>query len=168
MNLSKYFMSAAILVAQNSKDPNTQVGAAAVSEEDRRIYGTGYNCPPFGIPDSAVPAQKPQKYYYTIHAEINAILAAMASAPLNNPILYCTLFPCHECYKLAIQAGIKKIIYFAEVAGETWKGESRETTLKLQELSKVPIIQFTDADDAVYDLLQHLRGIHYNTYRSIR
>ena len=40
-----YFMGVAMLAAQRSKDPNTQVGACIVSK-DRKILATGYNGAP--------------------------------------------------------------------------------------------------------------------------
>lgn len=38
----EYFMGVAILAAQRSKDPNTQVGACIVSD-DNKILSIGYN-----------------------------------------------------------------------------------------------------------------------------
>lgn len=43
-----YFMSMALLTAQRSKDPNTQVGACIVDAENR-IIGLGYNGFPSGV-----------------------------------------------------------------------------------------------------------------------
>ena len=34
-----------------------------------------------------------------------------ATTSLQNATIYVTLFPCHECSKLIIQSGIKKVIY---------------------------------------------------------
>ena len=52
---------------------------------------------------------KSTKYAYVVHAELNAILNSPRS--LKNTILYVSLFPCNECAKAIIQAGIKKIYY---------------------------------------------------------
>ena len=43
----EYFMGVAILTAQRSKDPNTQVGCCIVDKE-QRILSTGYNGLPWG------------------------------------------------------------------------------------------------------------------------
>ena len=52
---------------------------------------------------------KDTKYAYVVHAELNAILNSPRS--LKNTTLYVSLFPCNECAKAIIQAGIKKIYY---------------------------------------------------------
>jgi dCMP deaminase len=49
------------------------------------------------------------KYPYVVHAEANAIIHARQDC--HGFSLYTTLFPCCECAKLIIQAGIKKIFY---------------------------------------------------------
>ena len=52
------------------------------------------------------------KYAYVVHAEANAILNATTS--LKNSTLYVTLFPCNECMKLLVQAGVKEIVYMSD------------------------------------------------------
>ena len=46
----EYFMGVAILAAQRSKDPNTQVGACIVSN-DNKILSIGYNGMPLNCSD---------------------------------------------------------------------------------------------------------------------
>lgn len=111
-----YFMGVAILSSMRSKDPNTQVGACIVNR-DKKIVGIGYNGFPIGINDSEFPWENvgehlDTKYPYVVHAEPNAILNSTTS--LKNCILYVTLFPCNECAKLIIQAGIKEIIFLED------------------------------------------------------
>ena len=50
----EYFMGVAILSAQRSKDPNTQVGACIVND-DRKILTVGYNGLPIGCSDDDFP-----------------------------------------------------------------------------------------------------------------
>lgn len=52
------------------------------------------------------------KYAYVVHSEMNAILNANKS--LKGCKLYVTLFPCNECAKALIQAGIKEIVYLSD------------------------------------------------------
>ena len=48
----------------------------------------------------------------TIHAEMNALLyCAKEGIPVKDTICYVTHFPCLNCTKSLIQAGIKKIYY---------------------------------------------------------
>lgn len=111
----EYFMGVAKLAALRSKDPSTQVGACIVSH-DNKILSMGYNGMPIGCSDDDFPWEKSDttpdhnKYLYSTHSELNAILNYRGGS-LEGTTLYVTLFPCNECAKACIQAGIKKIIY---------------------------------------------------------
>ncbi|XP_055061013.2 deoxycytidylate deaminase isoform X2 [Misgurnus anguillicaudatus] len=50
----EYFMAVAFLSAQRSKDPNSQVGACIVNQENK-IVGIGYNGMPNGCDDDLLP-----------------------------------------------------------------------------------------------------------------
>ena len=111
----EYFMGVAKLSAMRSKDPSTQVGACIVSG-DNKILSMGYNGFPNGCSDDEFPWDKEEndpydeKYYYVTHSELNAILNYRGGS-LEGSKLYVTLFPCNECAKAIIQAGIKTIVY---------------------------------------------------------
>lgn len=110
----EYFMGIAALSAMRSKDPHTQVGACIVSE-DNKILSMGYNGFPMGCSDDTFPwgregAELDTKYLYVTHSELNAILNYRGGS-LEGATLYVTLFPCNECTKAIIQAGIKTIVY---------------------------------------------------------
>ena len=110
----EYFMGIAILSSMRSKDSRTQVGACIVSQANK-ILSVGYNGMPTGVSDDDMPwgyvgDALHTKYYYVCHAELNAILNHSGST-LNGAKLYTTLFPCNECTKAIIQAGIKEIVY---------------------------------------------------------
>ena len=80
----EYFMGVAILASKRSKDPNTQVGACIV-DNNNIILSTGYNGFPFGCSDDDYPwcrDGEDTKYSYVVHAELNAILMInMPTAP---------------------------------------------------------------------------------------
>ncbi len=110
----EYFMAVAKLAGMRSKDPNTQVGACIVSE-DNKILSMGYNGFPRGCSDDVFPWAREgdmldTKYVYTVHSELNAILNYRGGS-LEGAKLYVSLFPCNECAKAIIQSGIKTIIY---------------------------------------------------------
>ena len=117
INWDEYFMGIALLSAQRSKDPKTQVGACIVSE-DNRILSIGYNGFPNGINDHEYPwnSESPEdcpeckKDWYVVHSELNAILNYKGES-LKGTKIYVTLFPCNECAKAIIQSGINKIVY---------------------------------------------------------
>lgn len=110
----EYFMGVAMLSAMRSKDPNTQVGACIVSS-DHKILSMGYNGFPLGCSDDEFPWCREgdpleNKYFYTTHSELNAILNYRGGS-LEGATMYVTLFPCNECAKAIIQAGIKRLVY---------------------------------------------------------
>ena len=103
----EYFMGVAMLSGMRSKDPNSQVGACIVSN-DNKILSMGYNGFPKGCSDDEFPLDT--KYLYVTHSELNAILNYRGGS-LEGAKLYVSLFPCNECAKAIIQAGIKTIVY---------------------------------------------------------
>lgn len=124
----EYFMGVAILAAQRSKDPNTQVGACIVSGDNdvsggNIILSTGYNGFPIGCSDDEYPWSREgdaqdTKYPYVVHAELNAILNARGKSLLGAKI-YVALFPCNECAKAIIQSGIREVIYLSDKYADT-------------------------------------------------
>uniref|UniRef100_A0A4W5NY14 Deoxycytidylate deaminase n=1 Tax=Hucho hucho TaxID=62062 RepID=A0A4W5NY14_9TELE len=114
----EYFMAVAFLSAQRSKDPSSQVGACIVNQENK-IVGIGYNGMPNGCDDDLLPWSRSAddrldtKYPYVCHAELNAIMNKN-SADVKGCSMYVALFPCNECAKLIIQAGIKDVIYLSD------------------------------------------------------
>ena len=115
----EYFMGIAKLTAGRSKDPSTQVGACIVSQENR-ILSIGYNGAPNNFDDDEFPWNregKPveTKYLYVCHAEENAIGNFPGNRKdLRGARIYVDLFPCNECAKDIIQAGIKEVIYLSD------------------------------------------------------
>lgn len=110
----EYFMGVAHLSGMRSKDPNTQVGACIVSPANK-ILSMGYNGFPCGCSDDAFPWAREgemldTKYAYVTHSELNAILNYRGGS-LEGTKLYVSLFPCNECAKAIIQAGIRTVVY---------------------------------------------------------
>ncbi|MBR2343192.1 MAG: dCMP deaminase family protein [Clostridia bacterium] len=112
----EYFMGVALLAAQRSKDPSTQVGACIV-DSSNTILSTGYNGFPRGCSDDEFPWGRDEsrgetKYPFVVHAELNAVLNARGQS-LAGSRIYVALFPCHECAKAIIQAGVTEVIYLS-------------------------------------------------------
>lgn len=111
------FMRMALVVADRSKDPSTQVGACIVSAENR-ILSLGYNGTPNGWNDKDFPWEKTAdstldtKYPYVIHAERNAVLNyGGVHSQLRGSKVFVTHFPCNECAKELVQVGVKEVVY---------------------------------------------------------
>ena len=109
------FMGVALLASKRSKDPNTQVGAC-VADSNNIILSTGYNGFPIGCSVDEYPWNREgddTKYPYVVHAELNTILNANGKN-LRGSRIYVSLFPCNECAKAIIQAGIKEVVYLSD------------------------------------------------------
>ena len=110
----EYFTGIAMLSGMRSKDPNTQVGACIV-DKNNRILSVGYNGFPNGCDDDLFPWAREgdvlnTKYAFVAHSELNAILN-YRGGNLEGARIYVSLFPCNECAKAIIQAGIKTVVY---------------------------------------------------------
>ena len=122
LSWDQYFMGVAMLSAQRSKDPNGQVGACIVSQENK-ILSMGYNGMPIGCPDDQMPWAREgsfleTKYAFVCHAELNAILNNDGGS-LRGTRIYVTLVPCNECAKAIIQSGIREIVYLSDKYADT-------------------------------------------------
>ena len=115
----EYFMGVALLSGMRSKDPGTQVGACIVSQ-DNKILSMGYN----GFPNDDFPwartaeTANETKYPFVTHAELNAILNYRGGS-LEGAKIYVALFPCNECAKAIIQAGLKTVVYACDKYADT-------------------------------------------------
>lgn len=109
----QYFMKLAVNVAARGTCDRAYVGCVIVND-DNRIVTTGYNGSIKGNPhcDDIGHTMRDGHCIATIHAEMNALLyCAKEGIAVNGCRAYVTHFPCLNCTKSLIQAGIKKIYY---------------------------------------------------------
>ncbi|XP_034385243.1 deoxycytidylate deaminase isoform X3 [Cyclopterus lumpus] len=136
-------MAVAFLSAQRSKDPSSQVGACIVNQENK-IVGIGYNGMPNGCDDDQLPWSRSAdnrldtKYPYVCHAELNAIMNKN-SADVKGCTMYVALFPCNECAKLIIQAGIKDVVFHSD---KYHKSPETEASRRLLTMAGIGYRQF--------------------------
>jgi len=120
----EYFMQIAEIVKTRSTCLRRQVGAVIVREN--RIITTGYNGAPTGTrhcietgvclrTQMNIPSGERHELCRALHAEQNAIIqAAKIGVSTEDATMYVTLQPCVICAKMAINAGIKKIVFKGE------------------------------------------------------
>ena len=142
----EYFMGVAMLAGMRSKDPNSQVGACIVSE-DNKILSIGYNGFPKGCSDDEFPwcregAPLDNKYFYTTHSELNAILNYRGGS-LEGAKIYVTLFPCNECAKAIIQAGITTVVYDSDKYADS---DSTIASKRMMDAAGVRYYQYKHSD----------------------
>lgn len=109
----EYFMQITELVASRSTCDRAWVGCVLVNNSNR-IVSTGYNGSVSGNPhcDDVGHTMRDGHCIATIHAEMNALLyCAKEGISVKNCSAYVTHFPCLNCTKALIQAGIKNIYY---------------------------------------------------------
>ena len=146
----EYFMGVSLLAAERSKDPNTQVGACIV-DENQRIVSTGYNGFPYGCSDDEFPWDRAgetagqTKYPYVVHAELNAILNA-GGRRVSGSRIYVGLFPCNECAKAIIQSGIREVIYLSDKYAET---EMTKVSRRMLTAAGVKLTQLKPTRDTI-------------------
>ena len=123
----EYFMQIARDVATRATCRRRLVGAVVVL--DKRILTTGYNGAPMGCKHCTelgclrdelnIPSGQRHELCRGIHAEQNALVqAAYSGVSVKDGTLYVTHQPCVLCAKMAINAGIKKIVFSGEYPDE--------------------------------------------------
>ena len=108
----EYFMYNAVLISTRSTCPRLSVGAIIV--KNNQIISTGYNGSVGGEVhcDDTECLVEDGHCIRTIHAEINSILqCARTGVSLKDATIYVTHYPCVNCMKAILQAGISKIYY---------------------------------------------------------
>jgi len=138
MNWTNYFLNIAEAVKEKSKDQRTKIGAVIVGK-DNEIVSTGYNSFPRGINDDVEERQqRPEKYFWMVHGELNAILnAARIGVSTNGCKIYLTCgIPCSNCGRAIINAGITEVYCKTEDTTknrEKWDEESSKTKQMFEE-----------------------------------
>jgi dCMP deaminase len=107
-----YFLKIAFAVSERSTCDRAFVGCVLVLE--KRILTTGFNGSPAGQPhcDEVGHLLVDGHCVRTIHAETNAIIqAALHGVSTKGATCYVTHFPCINCTKVLINAGIVRLVY---------------------------------------------------------
>lgn len=105
----EYFMKIAETVALKSKDPSSKMGCVIVDPK-KRVVSLGYNGMLQGADESKMTlSERPMKYYFAIHSEMNAVL--FAHQDLSGCTVYNRVATCENCLKYCLQAGIKRFVY---------------------------------------------------------
>ena len=137
----EYFMQIAEIVKTRSTCLRRQVGALIV--KDNRIITTGYNGAPEGIKHCSdlgsclrselkIPSGERHELCRALHAEQNAIIqAAKIGVSTQGATMYVTLQPCVICAKMAINAGIQKIVYKGDYPDELSLNMLNEANVEL-------------------------------------
>lgn len=120
----------------HSDDPDTQVGCSLYNHVmgDLRCI-TGFNRFPKGVEITEERKQRPAKYQWICHAEVDAMTrAACAGIPLKGGVMFLPWFPCVDCAKMVIQAEIQTLVcYKPDVDNPKWGEEFKVAIQMLSE-----------------------------------
>ena len=118
-----------------SKDSDKKVGAILLAPESLQVLSMGYNGMPRKIDESkSCRWERPLKYKYVEHAERNAIYnACRHGTPLKGSIAVVTMFPCCDCARALIQAGIRNLVTIKPDLNHPRWGEDFKISLEMFE-----------------------------------
>lgn len=147
----KHFINRALEMGEMSRDANTHVGCVFFDEHHKVEVSGGYNDLARGVVHKQERNERPLKYKYTAHAEINCIAnaARMGRATYGTSCVV-TMFPCSQCAAALINAGIKTVYTASPIQGHPEYDEHHEHTYA----------QFKEADVTVFlidDMIDELR-----------
>jgi dCMP deaminase len=105
-----YFINIAVETSKRATCPRKAVGA--VVTVNNRIVSTGYNGSAPGLPHciNIGCIIEANHCIRAIHAEANALINAGLQHG-KKATIYTTLYPCDECAKLILAAGISRVVY---------------------------------------------------------
>lgn len=123
-------LKSAYEIAVRSKDNSTQLGSILLNKNGI-VIGTGVNNFPLFVKSEQSRYERPQKYYYTEHAERDCIYQAVASKQeVPGSTLFCPWFACADCARAIIKSKVKCVIghlpmfEFSELTTHTGWSES--------------------------------------------
>ena len=129
----EYFKNIVLTTSTRSACNRLQVGCILV--KDNRIISQGYNGFLSGHPHKSIIINNHE--IATIHAEQNAIIdCAKRGVNCNNSTAYITHFPCLNCLKMLIQAGIEKIYYIYDYKNDYENMEKLNITIPIIKLNE--------------------------------
>lgn len=134
LNWDTYFITIALLASRRSSCNRLQVGC--VITKTNRILATGYNGFLTGAPHISRVVNNHEQF--TVHAEQNAICdAAYRGISLSDSTAYITHYPCINCLKLLIAAGVNEIKYWNDYKNNPLNTEMLiENNIKILKIPK--------------------------------
>jgi dCMP deaminase len=110
------YMKRSLWLRRNSHDPHRQVAAIIVGRNGN-VLSERANEPPDALDLSrseslaAIEDDPTWKYFILEHAERNAIYTAHAAGHvLRGTTMYATLYPCADCARAIVAAGISRLV----------------------------------------------------------
>ncbi len=139
---NEFFMANALLFAKRS--PCTRLHVGCVLVKDNHVISSGYNGFLAGAPHKSHIRNEHEQN--TVHAEANCIAdCAKRGISTINAVAYITHFPCLNCLKLLLTAGITKIIYLNNYNND-------ELVYEMVNNRNIPLYQMEELGDVVINI----------------
>lgn len=142
------FMSEALSERRNTDDPKGKIiqqsAVGAILVRDGAILARSANVlPPLfkaRLEKNGDVITEEDRYHFIEHAERAAIFKARSLGfDLAGSTIYCTRFPCSDCARAIVWAGIKRAVFAGGFAGEQRWLASQRAALKIMRDSGVTV-----------------------------
>jgi len=121
-----------------STDRSTKTGTVIAIGE--RVLASGYNRLPLGVREAEDRFLRPEKYIWTEHAECVAFGYCLRHGiKTEGATLYSNWWPCDECSRLCIEAGIVRVVGYKPDTTHPKYGHEFEASLTMLEEAGVII-----------------------------
>lgn len=118
--LDRHVLQLCIKVREESHDPDRKVGVV-ITNSAGEVLTSGTNAPPRALGFTKAQSRRAirqdfaWKYFMLEHAERNAIFRAHAEGKtLTGSTIYTTLFPCADCARAIVAAGISRVVVLGQ------------------------------------------------------
>lgn len=148
MDADSYFMSEALSERLKTDDPKGKIvqqsAVGAVITKEERILSRSANVLPPALKNqmekNGEAVTEESRYHLIEHAERAAIFKArLTNSDLSGATIYCTRFPCSDCARAIVWAGIKRAVFAGGFAGEQRWLASQRAALKIMRDSGVTV-----------------------------
>ena len=121
------FLQEALLERKSSDDPKAlsvpQSGVGAIVVRNEQIISRSANVfpPALSLHRQAlgISVDEDERYHLIEHAERAAIFKALTHGEsLNGATMYCTRYPCSDCARAMVWAGIRRVVIGSGLRGE--------------------------------------------------
>lgn len=146
MKMNKWhniYMNMCDVAAEPSKDSSVKVGCIFTNDENR-IVVTGYNGIPRKLEDTPERLERPAKYDWTVHAEMNCIdYAAKEGVALKGSTVYSNYYPCSECASHLVNVEIKRLVTYTKPDSPEYKNYGFDLSEAKFREAGIEIVEYT-------------------------
>ncbi|MGZ7132726.1 MAG: deaminase [Halobacteriota archaeon] len=155
-----YYMSEALIERLSTDDPKGKIVlqsavGAVITKNDVEITRSANVLPPaikVHMQRTGEEVSAEDRYHLIEHAERSAIFKAIReNSDISDATIYCTRFPCSDCARAIVWAGIKRAVFAGGFGGEQRWLASQRAALKILRRGGVTVRYLSCAENAELD-----------------